>query len=186
MDSTQYVVLCEGNVEKAICDLLIEHEILHFSLDQLIVSGGVIGLPYEKLVPHIAFDYTSDGIEKIRIYRIRDKKDHRFRIGLVHRQILRGPVDLVTRPEIEILYIISAGKYDDYTRNYIQEYKPSQYAKIILGCADIKSYQYAKRYFHDIDRLVDTINFYHRTKPGEINLWHILRSNYDENLLWDL
>lgn len=104
-----------------------------------------------------------------------------FKISTVYRELLKGPVDIITRPEIEMLYIISEGKFDDYSK---YNGKPSQFVKDRLRCKFIKQYNYVHDYFGNINRLMDSIDFYHRTKKDEITIWNILDANYNERLLW--
>lgn len=185
MSETRYLLLYEGSAEKAICDILIENDLLHFSKKQMLYDDGVKGLTYEKIRPLLNFSMQVDGIKNIRIYRIKDKKDISFKIGPVHKELLKGPVDILTRPEIEMLYIISKNKLADYSKFYTRnKMKPSVYVKDILHCKEIKNYGFVYKYFSDIGLLLKTINTYHKSKKDEITLWNILKSNYDEKIIW--
>jgi imidazole glycerol phosphate synthase subunit HisF len=62
--------------------------------------------------------------------------------------------------------------------------KPSVYVKDILHCKEIKNYGFVYKYFSDIGLLLKTINTYHKSKKDEITLWNILKSNYDEKIIW--
>lgn len=64
---------------------------------------------------------------------------------------------MITSPEIEMLVIHAEGKYDDYSRKRM---KPSDYVKQYLKMSEIKSYEFAKKYFNDANILVNAIQQY--------------------------
>lgn len=116
MNSIKYLLLYEGSAEKAICDILINNNLLHFNKDQMLYNTGIKGLDYKSIKYKLNFSMRKDGIEKIRVYRIKDKKDCCFKIDPVHKDLLCGPKDVITKPEIEILYILSENRYDDFCK----------------------------------------------------------------------
>lgn len=65
--------------------------------------------------------------------------------------------EMITSPEIEMLVIHAEGKYDDYSRKRM---KPSDYVKQYLKMSEIKSYEFAKKYFNDANILVNAIQQY--------------------------
>jgi hypothetical protein len=185
MSSIRYLLMYEGSAEQAICDLLVENSLLHFSKEQMLFEKGVRGLVYEKIKPLLGFSIYSDGIDTVRIYRIKDKKNIPFKIGVVHKELLKKPVDVLTRPEIEMLYIISEGKHAEYIKQYNHNHiTPCVFVKDMLRCKDIKKYEFVHTYFGAGDNLLRAINYYHKIRPGEITLWDILQPNYIENHIW--
>lgn len=65
--------------------------------------------------------------------------------------------EMITSPEIEMLVIHAEGKYDDYSRKRM---KPSDYVKQYLKMSEIKSYEFAKKYFNEANILVNAIQQY--------------------------
>ena len=187
MTNVRYLLMYEGSAERAICEILIENNLLHFSKEMMLEERGIQGLTYEAICPLLNYSLSADGIDTVRIYRIKDKKQCNFKMGKVHRDLIRMPVDILTRPEIEMLYIISQGKYEDYVKANSQQkgtLSPSSYIKNVLRCRSIKYYPFVREYFSNIELLINAINRYHRMHSDEITLWDILKENYDERKIW--
>ena len=185
MNNIKYLLLFEGSAEQAICDLLMQKQLLHFTESELLFGKGINKLTYDGIKQYLSYSFRTDGINEIRIYRIKDRKHVPFKIGKIHRDLIRGPVDILTTPEIEILYIISQGKYQDYLkvkdRNKV---KPSDYVKDCLRCKEIKHYDYVYSHFSETGLLLRSIADYHRYTTNNVTIWNILKENFDEKKLW--
>lgn len=70
-------------------------------------------------------------------------------------------INILTRPEIEMLIIINAGYYDNFTHRGAGR-KPSLYCKEQLDMKDVKSEKFVSGYFYDIEKLIDSIKEYRR------------------------
>ena len=84
---------------------------------------------------------------------------------------------MITAPEIEILVIVSKGKYDDYCRSSIK--KPSDYCKSELKIKNVKSPNFISKYFSEPSFLVDSIKEYHRVhkqKKDEASIYDLLKN----------
>lgn len=92
----------------------------------------------------------------ITVYRILDSSNENFKLSGPYLKRVTV-VNIITAPEIEMLVIHAEGKYDDYSRKRM---KPSDYVKQHLKLGKIKSYEFAKNYFYDVDLLVGAIQQY--------------------------
>ncbi|MBQ1945115.1 MAG: hypothetical protein II346_08910, partial [Ruminococcus sp.] len=68
-------------------------------------------------------------------------------------------VNVITAPEIEMLLILSEGKYTDFKK---KKQKPSDFCKTVLHHEDVKSYEFIRNYFADTEKLVAAIREYKR------------------------
>lgn len=145
--------LCEGSMEQAIMEILLDNNCLIFEREQL--------LEEEILRCRSAKNFERDYLNKtmnemITVYRILDSTNENFKLSGPYLKRVTV-VNIITAPEIEMLVIHAEGKYDDYSRKRM---KPSDYVKQHLKLGKIKSYEFAKRYFADDERLVEAIQQY--------------------------
>ncbi len=145
--------LCEGSMEQAIMEILLENNRLIFEREQL--------LEEEILRCRSAKNFERDYLNKttnemITVYRILDSTNENFKLSGPYLKRVTV-VNIITAPEIEMLVIHAEGKYDDYSRKRM---KPSDYVKQHLKMGKIKSFEFAKKYFYDVDILVNAIQQY--------------------------
>lgn len=145
--------LCEGSMEQAIMEILLDNNRLIFEREQL--------LEEEILRCRSAKNFERDYLNKttnemITVYRILDSTNENFKLSGPYLKRVTV-VNIITAPEIEMLVIHAEGKYDDYSRKRM---KPSDYVKQHLKLGKIKSYEFAKRYFADDELLVEAIHQY--------------------------
>ncbi len=145
--------LCEGSIEQAIMEILLDNNRLIFEREQL--------LEEEILRCRSAKNFERDYLNKttnemITVYRILDSTNENFKLSGPYLKRVTV-VNIITAPEIEMLVIHAEGKYDDYSRKRM---KPSDYVKQHLKLGKIKSYEFAKRYFADDEVLVEAIKQY--------------------------
>ena len=145
--------LCEGSMEQAIMEILLDNNRLIFEREQL--------LEEEILRCRSAKNFERDYLNKttnemITVYRILDSTNENFKLSGPYLKRVTV-VNIITAPEIEMLVIHAEGKYDDYSRKRM---KPSDYVKQHLKIGKIKSYDFAKRYFANDDVLVEAIQQY--------------------------
>ena len=79
--------------------------------------------------------------EKVMIYRILDSKNENFKVPNKIKKEFQGKyevVEIITSPEIEMLVIISEGRFTDYLK-VKSKVKPSEYCKQSLKLRKIKS-----------------------------------------------
>lgn len=142
--------LCEGAMEQAIIEILLDNNRLIFNRSQL--------LEEEILRCRSAKNFERDYLNKttnemITVYRILDSANENFKLSGPYLNRVTV-VNIITAPEIEMLVIHAEGKYDDYSRKRM---KPSDYVKQHLRLENIKSYDFAKQYFSDVNVLIEAI-----------------------------
>lgn len=140
-------------MEQAIMKILLDNNRLIFEREQL--------LEEEILRCRSAKNFERDYLNKttnemITVYRILDSTNENFKLSGPYLKRVTV-VNIITAPEIEMLVIHVEGKYDDYSRKRM---KPSDYVKQHLKMGKIKSYDFAKKYFYDVDILVNVIQQY--------------------------
>lgn len=146
--------LCEGSIEQAIMEILLDNNRLIFEREQL--------LEEEILRCRSAKNFERDYLNKttnemITVYRILDSTNENFKLSGPYLKRVTVVNIITTAPEIEMLVIHAEGKYDDYSRKRM---KPSDYVKQHLKLGKIKSYDFAKHYFADDVVLVEAIQQY--------------------------
>ncbi len=147
--------ICEGSAERAIIGLLLENDRLIFNTKKLL-DGEIIRCRNGK-----AFEsrYLRKGFkEKITIFRILDSRREKFRLS----ETYIGKVDVinvVTAPEIEMLIILKEDKYKEFKKSGM---KPSDFCQSILKYKNVKSYDFVKDYFADVNKLIECIGEYKR------------------------
>ncbi len=172
MELSKYnACICEGAAEQIIIELLLANEKLIFSREELLeheILRCRSGKKFEE-------QYLRKGFtEQITIFRILDSRRENFKISKAYLPKVKI-VNVITAPEIEMLVIFTAGKYNDYKKS---GKKPSEFGKTNLKLTDVKSSKFVKHYFSNINILIDAIQEYKRVsdiKPGEITLADILK-----------
>lgn len=169
------ICICEGAAEEAVIDLMLDANRLIFHREQLI-DGGVTR---KRKACDIETEYLHRDYEKpVNIIRVLDSRKESFKLGKIYADRYRI-YNVYTRPEIEMLLIISEKHYDNYTQKIGKEKgKPSEYCKSILfPCDAVKSKKFWLDYFREPERLIGAIRRYHQLhgRAKEMNLSHLLR-----------
>ena len=164
--------ICEGSAEHAIMDILIENEKLIFS-DKRLLSGEIIrcrnAKTFEKTYLRKGFN------EKITVLRILDSRNEQFTLSKAYVDKIEV-INVITAPEIEMLILVSEGKYNEFKKSGI---KPSEFCKVKLKYPSVKTYTFVKEYFSDVDRLISSIKEYKRVsriRNGEHTLADLIRN----------
>lgn len=163
--------ICEGVAEQTIIELLLDNDKLIFTYDDLL-EGEPLRCRSAKVFEgqHLRKGFTN----KITVLRILDSHRENFKLSKVYSHKI-DVVNIVTAPEIEMLVILSEGKYNEYRKS---GKKPSAYCKEHLKFSSVKSAEFLREYFKDISRLVNAINEYRRiskVKPNEYALADLLK-----------
>lgn len=96
--------------------------------------------------------------EKISILRILDSRNENFKISKAYANKV-DIINVITAPEIEMLIILTEGKYKEYKKS---GKKPSTFCKENLRMPKVKNYDFVKEYFSNTAVLIDAINNYHQ------------------------
>ena len=162
--------LCEGAAETAVMEILLENQKLVFDKKDLLYYK----VHQRKSVKSIEEEFLNQGFEKdLLILRIIDCKHERFILGRAYRD--RFQIETYrTSPEIEILIIINEGDYSEYSQKYKSKQSPNEYCKMKYKYSSVKNSEFVRKYFSDVDRLVDSIKT-HKTYTGGQTICDLLR-----------
>ena len=162
----------EGTAECAIMDMLLDNNLLIFTREQMIeeqVLRRVSVKEFERRYLRMEYD------RKILILRILDSRSEKFILSKAYRCQVEV-VNVITAPEIEMLIIVSKGKFDDYKK--CGNIKPSDYCKSVLGIKNVKSSKFILDYFSNPTFLVKSIKEYHRVhkqRQDEASLYDLIK-----------
>ena len=163
--------ICEGAAETAIIDILLDYGLLIFSREEMIEEEVIRcreGKKFEE-------KYLRKGFkDKISVIRILDSRRENFKLSKAYISKV-DVINVVTAPEIEMLIIFNEDKYKEFKKS---GKKPSSFCKEDLKMAEVKSYDFVKRYFSDPMVLVTAIKKYHemsKVPKGEYTLMDLLR-----------
>ncbi len=164
--------MCEGGAETAIMDILLDNDLLIFNREQLIGEEVIPRMPGKVFQnQYLRMEYD----QKITILRVIDSRNENFKLSTAY-QCQVDVIDVITAPEIEMLIIVSMGKYKDYCKSGIK--KPSEYCIRELKIKNVKDQDFVSNYFADPYFLVQSIKDYnrvHKQKPGEASLYDLLK-----------
>ena len=131
-------LIAEGSAEEAILNVLLDNNLLIFTREELLeekVLRTRKGAAFEKQHMGMSFE------KQVVIYRVLDSKNESFKLSKANKTRISGVFNIYTRPEIEMLYIVYYGKYDEYSNKHKSKEKPSEFVKTKLDLFDVKSYQ---------------------------------------------
>lgn len=147
--------ICEGSAERAIMELLLDSNKLIFNNEQLLEEEIIRIRGAKKFEER----YLRKGFsEKITVLRILDSRKENFNLSKAYKDKV-DVINIITAPEIEMLIICNEDKYGEFKKYGM---KPSDFCKIKLKFSNVKSYDFVKGYFSDIDKLLSSINEYKR------------------------
>lgn len=151
------IAACEGKSELRLILHLIERGIFFAKTEELIDDRPI---HMRQLKDIAALINTLDIDEKIEVYRIGDtQKDDYDLSGFEARKDNITIYKVCTKPEIEILVIISEGLYKDFCKKHHEHnISPKEYSRIY-----IKGYSSVEKYIDSHD-IVPAIKEYKRIK----------------------
>lgn len=172
MELANYVAcICEGAAEAALIDILLDNNLLIFTRQQML-EEAVIRCRTAK---NFEERYLRKGFQRaITVVRILDSRRERFSLSKAYARKV-DVINVITAPEIEMLIILSEGKYEYFKRSHL---KPSLFCKAELQMKEVKSYDFVRRYFNNSSKLMEAIKEYHRVMKlpkGEKCLFDLLR-----------
>lgn len=163
--------ICEGAFEQAIMEVLLDHNRLIFSSEQLL-EKEIIRCRKAKNFESRYLDKALD--KKIKIYRILDSRNEAFKLSKAYASKIEV-INIVTAPEIEILLIHAEDQYEQYVRS---GQKPSDFANALFKKENVKSYEFVKRYFNQVSILITAIEQYcskRNSKYNELTLLDLIK-----------
>ena len=170
--------ICEGSAETAIIDILVDNDLLIFSREEMLDESVIrcrSAKRFEERYLRKGFD------DQISVIRILDSRREDFHLSKAYEHKV-DVINVITAPEIEMLIIHSEGAYDKFKRS---GKKPSEFCKTDLRMHDVKSYDFVKDYFSNLQTLISAIKEYRRTAnipKGEYSLFDLLKSTRKHNI----
>lgn len=162
VDPDQYVLFsCEGTAERFILHTLIERDELIVPKERIVRNrtdgGWAVGRSRTIIDSYLDADY---GDRPLRIVRMVDSESDRYRPPRGYEHMAEVTY-LRTRPEIEMLVIISEGRYGRYT-NASKRLKPSDYCRSVIGYGQVKKWGWLEGYWAEPGRLEQALADYAR------------------------
>lgn len=159
------LVMCEGPNELEIIQILLEHECLKFTNDDLL-----------NLVPYHARQIGKSGAVQaalnlypgqVKVLRIGDVLNDNFKVPPAYRSKVSAVEKYCTKPELEMLLIIAEGLTGEFEKVKSSR-SPKAFAKDHIKCGRRgydNSTQFYRDYFgDDVSLLVASIREYKRIK----------------------
>lgn len=166
----KYLIMCEGPNELEVVRMLLEHDKLIFTKDDLL-----------NLVPYHARQITKSAAVKnalnlysgeVHVLRIGDTLGDELKIPKDYKQQITKISKYCTKPELEMLLIISENKQLDFEKHKISK-SPKMFAKenIIYNRVRYNNSTIFYRQYYDgrIDLLIKTIKKYKQIKKHKKN-----------------
>ncbi len=161
----KYLIMCEGPNELEIIRILLEYDKLIFTEDDLL-----------NLVPYHARQIASNPTVKaalnlyhgdVYVLRIGDKLNEELKIPKEYKGKIKRIEKYCTKPELEMLLIISEGLQADFEKEKSRK-SPKSFSKENVSF-NRKRYDNSTAFYRDyygerIDLLVDTIKRYKQLK----------------------
>lgn len=173
MELAKYIAcICEGSAEEAIMDILLDHDLLIFSREDLLEERVLRSRSAKKFEER----YLRKGFSApISVVRILDSRRENFTLSKAYAHKV-DVINVITAPEIEMLIIHKEKAYDKFKRT---QKKPSEFCKTEFHMINVKAYAFVRHYFTDAQSLVDAILEYRRVAkipPGEYSLADLLKN----------
>lgn len=173
MELAKYIAcICEGSAEEAIMDILLDHDLLIFSREDLLEERVLRSRSAKKFEER----YLRKGFSApISVVRVLDSRRENFTLSKAYAHKV-DVINVITAPEIEMLIIHKEKAYDKFKRT---QKKPSEFCKTEFHTTNVKAYAFVRHYFTDAQSLVDAILEYRRVAkipPGEYSLADLLKN----------
>lgn len=163
--------ICEGAAETAIMDVLLEHELLIFTREEMLEEQVLRCRDGKKFeTRYLRKEFTG----QISVIRILDSRRENFKLSKAYENKV-DVINVITAPEIEMLIIFCEDRYREFKKS---GKKPSEFCKEDLRMPNIKSYGFVKNYFSAPEVLVAAIKKYHKMSKipkGEYTLLDLLK-----------
>lgn len=166
----RYLLLCEGQNEEALLDILLDNDLLIISRDDLI---GRRPYPIRQLSNSVIKTELKHYGQPTIVYRIGDKQNDELIIPRELKSIIlkKQIYKYCTKPELEMLLIINEGLEKNYEKVKGQESPKSFVKKNIKfnGKRYDQSCEFLKTYYggKNVNNLVTSIKKYKKYKKHE-------------------
>lgn len=171
----KYLIMCEGPNEKKIIDILLEHNKLIITPDDL-VGREVYHARQIKTSPVVKTQLSMYG-DEVEVWRIGDKQTDILSIPSEYKKQIKKVTKYCTLPELEILLILSEKMFKEYEKTKSQKH-PKQFAKenIVLNKRKYKGETkfYEEYYGKDVLKLIKAIQEYKQRNHSHSGDQHYL------------
>ncbi len=173
------LIMTEGSDELAFVNVLLEKGILKFKKEELLLEQAFHARQIKGvLIVNIQGLPSGDTVS---IYRIGDKLSDKLTIPKdILPEKIKDKYDISTTPELEILFILNEGLYDEYLKVKSIK-KPSEFYKS-QNVSYKKQSSFVKDYFESMsnDEIINLINLYvskhgKAHKPNQLTLKEIIK-----------
>ncbi|QNQ82289.1 N-6 DNA methylase [Lactobacillus sp. PV012] len=162
MSKELIAVIAEGESERAVIDVLLDHEALTFDRREMLQEEIITtrkGANFAKMYLNKSFSVP------IKIIRILDSRKENFKLPKVYQRKISEINNVTMRPEIEILYIIYHNDFQYYTNG--NNDKPSKYVRShYKDLEHVKTYednyQFWDNHFDDLIKALKQYKSYHK------------------------
>ena len=164
-----YALIAEGGSEQAVLEILIENNLLVFPKEQIFKEQVL----RTRAASSFQKKHLQQGLgnTKLIVYRILDSRGENFNLSAPYRNKVQEVIDLLTRPEFEMLFIIHFNDYASY-RRVSSRMNPSDFAKekYAQRVGNVKSREDVFAFWNDRPQdLVAAIREYARLSPDGID-----------------
>lgn len=156
MQNKLYALIAEGKGERVILNILLDNNLLKVTRDDLL-EGEVISTRSAKKFEAKHLNFKIDA--ELHIYRVLDSDNEKFELTYKNTTV----VNILTKPEIEMLIIIDQGLYKQYQKVKSTK-KPSDFLKEHMSYHKGEKF-WESYYQNDVSKLVSNIKEYHRLRP---------------------
>jgi len=158
----KYLILLEGNTEKAFIELLMDRGLFKINVDDMLDLRPHQKRQLDTYLHAMIRQLNKD--EKVKIMRIGDKLTDKLRIPKDIKEKIHSEEKYCTKPEFEMLIILAEGLYDEYQK-VKSSVKPKVYAKQNIK-KNGKRYDNTQNWIHEffIDiNVIEVLNKYTQT-----------------------
>ena len=175
------LIMCEGPNEKKIVDLLLDHDCLKHGIDdlldlQIFHARQIATSPQVRIALNL---YP----EEVTVIRIGDTQTDKLKIPDEYKDKIVEVQKYCTKPELEILLIISENLLKEYEKQKTYD-SPKEFAKARIKVGkrkyDNSTQFYSEYYGSNIQGLVNSIKEYQRVHEKGLFANHTMRQLLDE------
>lgn len=180
MNDNYIAVIVEGGAERAIINVLLDHDLLKFNRSNMLEEDVIRDRNTKTFArEHLSYGFAEN---QISIFRILDSRKEEFPLPKAYARLVSSRIDIRTTPEIEILFIVDNGDFDAFKNQKPdrggKKLPAHEWCKKFYNMKDVKSPRFVYDYWNSQpDRLVETIRQYSRKcdDPFENTLASILK-----------
>lgn len=172
LSSSHVICVCEGAAEEVIIEKLFSENLLSFkSSDRSQGNKLVREFTRKRSGKQIEAQFLQRdyGNDPIIILRVLDSRNENFNLSPIYQERVENGeiqiINILTRPEIEMLIILNEGNYEKYSKVKSQ-IKASDYCKSELELGNVKSKRFVNSYFEDTADLVKSLKMYKKNQPN--------------------